>query len=76
MSKTNTARKVSALKELVLAHQAYKRAAEEFQKVAFPLSALNSDQEDALIHACDTTDPREVSEDTLALLLQQMEQLK
>lgn len=67
MTKTNTAHKVGTLRELVMAHLAYERSLDEFRK-ANGITTLNDQQQDALIHVCDSTDPREVGEDTLIQL--------
>lgn len=62
---------VGAFRELAMAHQTYLRSLSEF-KTAVGLDALTSEQEDALLEACNA-DYREITQDSLMDLLKKLE---
>lgn len=75
MTNMKLAIQVGTLREVVLAQLAYERSLNEFSK-ATGLSALTDAQADALQEFCAAADPREVTEDTLNDLLNQLESAK
>lgn len=69
--------RVGMLRELIMAHQAYKRSVEEFgNALGIDMDDLNYAQAAAVFDLCNETDSREVSGETLVALLTQLEELK
>jgi hypothetical protein len=68
--------RVGTLRELVMAHQAHQRAVNEFGiALGIDPDSLNAEQATAIFSLCGEVDPREVSEETLINLMQQLEEL-
>jgi hypothetical protein len=69
--------RIGTLRELVMAHQAHQRAVNEFGiALGVDLDSLNNAQATAVFALCSEVDPREVSEETLINLMEQLEDLK
>lgn len=69
--------RVGTLRELVMAHHAYQRAVNEFgAALGIDVDSLNDAQVAAIFNLCSETDSREVSDETLIILMEQLEDLK